>query len=194
MCRSVLLVLFLFAAMTSFCQTGKDTVVYNLPVVNGKLIYTGSVDLKNRNKMSIDTAAKNWLLEYFKDDYLKWYPTNLPKNDTDYITLRRGFFPYYARPGYINIRFYAILNLKISVVANKYIYRIDSIYFRPQNNMLNALGYENDPEYLINLYKKKHLGLFTSMSLDRNMIRKYLSALNKAILDCITSLNKAVAN
>jgi hypothetical protein len=44
--------------MAVFAQTGKDTVVYNLPTVDGHLVYTGSISLKNKSKVELDTAAK----------------------------------------------------------------------------------------------------------------------------------------
>jgi hypothetical protein len=188
--KSVLLVVFLFSTTVGLCQTGKDTIVYNLPTVDGKLIYTGGAELKNKASYSV---AKKWLFGYFNLSEAN-ATTPLAKHDTTNLTLRRGLLDYYVKPGLIKINFIAIANIKINLTANKYTYKIDSIYFRPKNNVLNELGYQNSPEYLIELYKQKHLGLFTSMQLDRNMIRKYLSAINAAVLECITSLNKAMAN
>jgi hypothetical protein len=52
-----------FIATLWFAQSGKDTIVYNLPLVNGKLQYDGSIDVKGRNRTELsDVAKKGYIL------------------------------------------------------------------------------------------------------------------------------------
>ncbi len=194
--RLVIILLFLLLAKAGFAQKPIDSLIYNLPVVNGKLMYSGYADVKGRNRTELDSIAKKWVFSYFKDSQLiETQGIPLPLyTDTTSIILNRGLLKYKMRPGMVNITFYSIITLKVGCTDNRYNYQIDSIYFRPKSGALNALGYQNSPEYLISVFKKKHLGFWTSMNVTRNQIREYLSTMNTAIRDCIASLNKAMAN
>jgi hypothetical protein len=189
--KLLLIVLFLFVTKAGFAQKDKDTVVYNLPVVDGKLVYTGSVNLNGHDRAKLDSNAKNWLNSYFK---YHQRDTLSKDKDTTNSVLNWGILEYHVTPGLISIPFYAIITVKINCNNDSYSYKIFDIHFRPQNGTLNAIGYQRDPDYLIGLYKQKHIGFITSMSIDRKMIREYLSKTNSAILNCIASLNKAMAN
>lgn len=194
--RIILLILLLFITTVGFAQRAKDTLIYNLPMVNDKLQYDGSIDVKGHNRAELSAIAKKWLFTYFKENKLSDANATLTpsKTDTTTFTLYQGLLEYHVTPGWISIPFYAIINIQVKCTKNNYTYRISDIYFRPQNGVLNAMGYQKDPNYLIKIYKQKHLGLKHIIDLDRNMIRKYLSHLNTAVLDCIASLNKAMAN
>jgi hypothetical protein len=155
---------------------------------NGKLIYAGKITTSGLKKATLDSTAVKWFRGYFK--YYRPYPTAAP--DSNCTVYDEAIFEYKINPGMVYIPFYARVTFKIKCSDNGYEYNISDIYFRPQNGVLNAIGYQRDPSYLINLYKKKHLGLFTSMSIDRSMIRKYISATDSAITSCIASLKAAM--
>jgi hypothetical protein len=194
--KTLLLLLLLFITKTGFAQKPKDTLIYNLPVVNGKLIYTGYADVKGRDKAELDSIAKKWVLSYFKDNQLTEASGTpiLTPNDTTSIILNQGLLKYKIKPGMVNITFYTIITLKMGCVNNYYNYEISNIFFRPKSGVLNAWGYQNSPEYLITIFKRKHLDFWTAMNVTRNQIREYLDKMNEAVRNCIASLNKAMAN
>jgi hypothetical protein len=88
--------------------------------------------------------------------------------DTTGIALNNGEFDFKVRPGMVNINFVMIVNIKVLVTDSSYSYKIDHIFFRPKSYNLNSIGYQNDPEYLIKVYKRKHLGLATSWNVTRD--------------------------
>jgi len=194
--RFQIILLFLLLTNAVFGQKKRDTLIYNLPVVNDKLIYEGSRSVIGRNRAELDTLAKNWYFTYFKNSQIneKKNPLITTGTDTSSFLLNRGVILFHVKPGLINISFLALIRVKVTCTDFHYSYKIDSILFRPQNNTLNALGYQNDPEYLIKIYKRKHLGLSTAMDVTRGQIREYLSKMNATIRECIASLNKAMAN
>jgi hypothetical protein len=57
--KILLVLLFLLFAETCFAQ--KDTVVTNLPMVDGKLVYSGSVNAPGRDSIALDSTVNNWL-------------------------------------------------------------------------------------------------------------------------------------
>lgn len=189
--RLLLIVLFLLSANKIFAQKDKDTTVYNLPEVNGKLVYKDSIFVKGRSDVMLDSLAKKWFNGYFK----YWQSDTLSKDRVKNCSvLAQGVLEYTARPGLLNIPYFAIISIMIKCNDDGYVYEIHDILFRPQNGILYRIGYERDPEYLINLYKQKHIGLIKAMSIDRGMIRNYLSSMNTAVLNCIASLKKAMTN
>jgi hypothetical protein len=190
--RLLLIVLFLFIAKTGLAQKDKDTVVYNLPVVDGKLVYTGTVNVTGHNSAKLDSSAKKWVTSHFK--YHEPDTLSKDKDTTAISVLSWAAIEYHIKPGLISIPFYLIITIKVNCQNNSYSYKIFNIYFRPQSRALSTIGYQRDPSYLIMLYKQKHIGFIHSMSIDRSMIREYLSGTNSAIRDCIASLNKAMAN
>lgn len=187
--RLLLIALFLGIRVTGIAQTGKDTVVYNLPMTNGKLVYAGDVNMNGRSRSAFDSAANNWLNNYFIS-HQQCTPTDSARSSV----LSQGLMEISMKPGLISIPFYCKLTIQVICKDHSYSYRIYDIRFRPKSSGLSALGYERNPEELIDLYKQKHIGLIRSMSIDRKMIRNYLSNMNTAILACIDSLNKAMAN
>jgi len=187
----------LLMTRVALAQKGdKDTLIYNLPVVNGRLIYEGSGKVNGRDRATLDSTAKQWFYGFFKLNHLSDENPAVVFSDSDTSTvmLNRGFLEYSVRPGMVNISFVAIIRIKVTCADNTYGYKIDNIFFRPKNGTLNALGYQNNPQYLIEVYKRKHIGFWTSMNVTRAQIRDYLSNMNAAIRDCIASLNKAMAN
>jgi len=189
--KLLLLLSFLLLSAASFAQTGKDTIVYNLPVVNGHLLYADSINVKGRSAAQLDTAAKHWFLGYFKNYRLLKLAD---KKDTANFIFSEALLEYYLTPGLVPIKFFAIITLQIDCRNSNYNYKIYNIYFRPKSDFLNSVGYQNDPDYLISIYKQKHLGFGTSVVVDRKQIRNYLGHMNIEVRKCITSLNKAMAN
>ena len=191
MYRLIITFAFICSFKNLFAQANKDSLIYQLPVVNGKLVYTDSVSVNKFGKTALDSMAKKWFKGYFPRYQSK--PVGQAA-DTNSSIFNRAILAYKIRPGWISIDFEAVVFIKITCGDNYYKYKIYEIYFRPANGALNKVGYQNDPEYLIKLYKQKHLGFMTSMNLSRGMIREYLFKTNAAILACIISLNKAMAN
>lgn len=181
--------LFSVLATSAFAQKAKDTLIYNLPVDSGRLIYKDTITLNGHSKALLDTAALHWFKGYFK--YYKPDTLALQQDSTSTIA-EQALIEFTVRPGLINIPYVAIITIHITCRENNYSYKIYNIRFGPKSRTLTYL-YQHDPEYMIALYKKKHLGFMTSMNLDRGMIRNYLSNMNTAIITCIASLKKAMA-
>ena len=192
--RKFLFLVFLFAPKVDYAQTAKDTLIYNLPVINNKLIYEGNGKVAGRNKADLDSLLKTWIQSYFNLRNLAAdQATIIPlDSDTTGVVLSQGMLEYKVRPGMVNIDFVAIIRIKVLVTDGWYSYKIDRIFFRPKNSTLNAMGYQNDPEYLINEYKKKHIGFWTAWNVTRGQMREYLSTMNTAVRNCISSLNNAM--
>jgi hypothetical protein len=186
--KFTLLAAFLLASNVIFAQ--KDSIVYKIPMDGDKVVYSGIVGVDNKNHVMLDTAAKAWLKGYFK--YLR--PAAPPDAQDTSSVFSQGLLEYKVRPGMINIPFYCQITIRVTCKENQYSYRISDIYFRPQNGFLNAVGYQNSPDYLVRVGKKKHLGLATAWNVSRGQIREYLTRMNTAIRECIASLNKAMAN
>jgi len=186
--KLILLAAFLLASNVIFAQ--KDSIVYKIPMEGDKVAYSGSVAVMNKSRVTLDTISKAWLKGYFK--YLR--PATPPDSQDTSSIFSQGLLEYKVRPGMINIPFYCQITIRVTCKDNRYSYHISDIYFRPQNGFLNAVGYQNSPDYLVRVGKKKHLGLATSWNVSRGQIREYLTRMNTAILECIASLNKAMTN
>lgn len=186
--RLLLIALFLLAAKAGFGQSNADSVIAHIPIYNGCIVYADSITVKGRTKLDLDTTAKNWF-----NSYLKEHTGCIPPNDSVNSVLGRGAIQYQMKPGMVNITFYAIVTVQIKCTDNHYSYYIYDFYLRPKSEMLHSLGYINSPEYLLGLSKKKHLGLATSMRVERGQIKEYLTKMDAAVRTCIASLNKAMA-
>ena len=189
MTRYLFAFLFSIIATGVFAQKAKDTLIYNLPVENGRLIYKDSITLKGRSKASLDTAAVSWFKGYFK--YYK--PDSLANaNDPENSIEELAILEFNVRPGLINIPYQAVITIHIGCRDNNYTYEIYNIRFGPRSSSISYL-YQHNPEYLIGLYKQKHAGFMRTFIVDKGMIRNYLTNMNTAILACIASLKKAMA-
>lgn len=186
--KPFLLSFFLLAFNAAFAQ--KDSIVYKIPTEGDKVVYSGTVNVNNISGAQLEAISKNWLDSYFKYHLPAAAPTGA---DTTRL-YNRATIEYKVRPGMVNIPFYCHFIISITCKDNQYSYRISDIYFRPKNNTLNSIGYENSPDYLVKIGKRKHLGLATSWNVTRGQIREYLTKMNDAILACIASLNKAMTN
>jgi hypothetical protein len=186
--KLILLAAFLWVSNVIFAQ--KDSIVYKIPTEGDKVVYSGTVTVNNKSRAMLDTASKTWLKGYFK--YLR--PATPPEGQDTSGSFNQGLLEYKVRPGMVNIPFFCQITIHITCHDNSYAYRISDIYFGPQSGFLNAVGYQNSPDYLVRVGKKKHLGLATSWNVSRGQIREYLTRMNTAILECIASLNKAMTN
>jgi hypothetical protein len=193
--RWSLILLLLLIANTIFAQKDKDSVVNNLPVVNGKLIYTDSITVKGHSRATLDNAAKKWLAAFF--EYQR--PDTLSKDkDTNSSVLSQGILKFRMTTtslALVKYDFYLVITIKVDCKDNYYTYKIFDIFFVPKSRFFRAvIYYQDSPEYLIGLYHKKHLGLEPALDMGRKKIREYLTRVNDAITACISSLNKAMAN
>ena len=184
--RLLIILLLLLFAKISFAQNPKDTMVTNVPTVNGRILYTDSLMVKGRSKHVLDSIAQNWYISYFFH--------RLPEKDTLNSIYGRGLLEYKVKPGMINIDYEAALTVQITCKDGWYKYQMYDIKFRPKSGVLNDVGYQNDPEYLIKIYKQKHLTFAQGWNVTRGQIRDYVSKMNRAVKACIASLNKTMAN
>jgi hypothetical protein len=95
----------------------------------------------------------------------------------------------------IKYNFNLVLTIRIDCKDDYYTYKIFDIHFWPKSHLVNKIVYHaNNPDYLIGLLNKKHLGLSQSFSMGRKKIKEYLTLTNDSIQACISSLNKAMTN
>ncbi|MFI5160282.1 MAG: hypothetical protein ACHQHN_03350 [Sphingobacteriales bacterium] len=186
--KSFLLFFFLLAFNAAFAQ--KDSIVYKIPTEGDKVVYSGTVAVNNRSAAQLDAISKSWLDSYFKYHL----PAAAPAGADTTKLYNKATIEYKVRPGMVNIPFYCQFIISINCKDNQYSYRISDIYFRPKSNTLNGIGYENSPDYLVKIGKRKHLGIATSWNVTRGQIREYLTKMNAAMLECIASFNKAMTN
>jgi hypothetical protein len=188
--KLLLVILLLLIAAPGFAQQENDSLIYKLPTINNKLVYADNIIIQGRDSIRLDSTAKKWFNSYYADHQ----PDTTQGKNIKGSVVAQGILLYNVKPGLISIPFYAVVSVQINCRKNGYTYKMFNIHFRPKNGTVNAVGYQNDPDYLIKLYKQKHIGLITSMSVNRNMIRKYLTAMNTAIQASIAALNKAMTN
>jgi Domain of unknown function (DUF4468) with TBP-like fold len=188
-------VLFLFMSIAAFAQSDKDSVINSLPVVDGKLVYTDSVNVKNQSKAHLDSIAKKWFAGYFK-----YYRADTVSKDKDINStiLKQGALEFRMATtslALVKYDFFLVITFKINCKDDYYTYKISDTYFMPKDRFFRvAIYYESSPDYLIGLYKQKHMGLGPSVNFGRKKIREYLTRTNNAIQACIASLNKAMTN
>jgi len=191
--RTVILILFLIIAKIGLAQKGKDTIVYKLPVINGKLTYTDSITVQGHNKAVLDSAAKKWINNYFK---YHWADTLSKDKDARSSVLSWALLEFRAPPNSIRAvyyDYYLLVTIKITCNNDYYTYEIFDEYFRPKSGFFNKVViHPTSADWLIDIYKKKDYGLMHN--LDGSTIRYYLSCVNTAIINCIASLNKAMKN
>ncbi|HEX3383972.1 MAG TPA: hypothetical protein VHS53_02230 [Mucilaginibacter sp.] len=186
--KLIFLAAFLLLSNAIFAQ--KDSIAFKIPTESDKVVYKGIVTVNGKSRVVLDTAAKTWLKVYFK--YFR-QATPADTQDTSAV-FSQGMLEYKVRPGMVNIPFFCQVTIRVTCKDGSYTYRISDIYFRPQNEFLNNIGYENSPDYLVKIGKRKHLGLAISWNVTRDQIREYLTKMDANIRDCIASLNKAMNN
>jgi len=159
--KAVCVLLFLLASNVTFAQ--KDSIVFQIPTVGDKVVYSGTVTVNNKSRIMLDTAAKAWFSRNFK--YKR--PDTLSNGPDTSSVFSQGLLEYKVRPGMVNIPFYCQITIRITCKDNQYSYNISDIYFRPKSEFLNAVGYENSPDYLVKIGKRKHLGFGTAWNVSR---------------------------
>ena len=184
--RILFIALLLLFAKISFAQSPKDTMVTNVPTINGRILYTDSLVIKGRSKHVLDSIAQNWYISYFFH--------RVPEKDTLNSIYGRGMLEYKVKPGMVNVDYEAAITVQITCKDGWYKYQFYDIKFKPKSDWVGALGYQRDPEYLIKIYKQKHLTFGQEWNVTRGQIRDYISKMNRAVHECIASLNKTMAN
>ncbi|HWD90227.1 MAG TPA: hypothetical protein VG367_18995 [Mucilaginibacter sp.] len=184
--KLIFLAAFLLLSNAIFAQ--KDSIAFKIPTESDKVVYSGTVAVNNKTRAMLDTTSKAWFNSYFK---YRLPVTPAGGQDTSSV-FSKGMLEYKVRPGMVNIPFFCQLTIRIICKDNSYTYRISDIYFRPQNEFLNASGFENSPDYLVKVGRKKHLGLGTAWNVTRGQIREYLTKMDANIRACIASLNQAM--
>jgi hypothetical protein len=190
----VLMIIFLALIVNvSRAQKGKDTIVYNLPIVDGKLVYSDSVAVKGRSRIVLDSIAKKWFagnVTPYKDC------CNPLATESGSSVFSQGLLQFRAPPNSWRVVYYdyiMLVTVKVDCGEGYYKYKIYDMHFRPKSNFFNTVvEHPTNPEYLIDRYKKKKYGLLSSMPAE--IIRIYLACVNTSVRNCIASLNKAMAN
>ena len=181
----LLLILFLLIAKFGFAK--RDTL--NMPLHNGKLEYTGTITLANKSRFQLDTAAKGWFDRYFKYK-------QLTDSDLNSSVLAKGALQFRMTTtslALVKYTFFLCMDIQIDCKGNSYTYKISNIYFTPKNAFFRkVIIHEDSPEFLIDLYNKKHMGFAYSINLGRKKVREYLTRTNDTILACIASLNQSM--
>ncbi|MES2110443.1 MAG: DUF4468 domain-containing protein [Bacteroidota bacterium] len=193
--RWLIVLFFLLTTSVVLAQNEKDTLVYKMPVIDGKLIYKDSIELKGRKKTMMDSVAKKWFFSYFK--YYKKDTSSRDKGLSGIILDKAAveFRMSTTSVALVKYDFYLIFTLQVNCADGYYTYKIFDIFFTPKSSLFRSVGYyQQSPEYLLGLYKQKHLGFGPAINMGRKKIREYLTNTDNGIRACIASLNKAMAN
>ena len=186
--KLIFLATFLLLSNVVFAQ--KDSIAFKIPTEGDKVVYGGTVTVNNKSHVMLVFVVFVWFLGFFF--YLR-PATPAGTQDTSAV-FSQGILEYKVRPGMINIPFFCQITIRIACKDNSYTYRISDIYFRPKSEFLNGIGYQNSPDYLVMVGKRKHLGFGTAWNVSRGQIREYLTKMDANVRNCIASLNKAMAN
>jgi hypothetical protein len=192
--KFILLALLLLITKAGLAQTDKDSLVYNLPLVKGKLTYADTIKVKGHSQAQLDTAAKKWFAGYFKYAIPDTLAADKDKNS---IILNRTAidFKISNNPYSIKYNFLLVESIKVKCTGDGYTYKITNIRFIPKSSLARSVTiYETSPEVLIDLYENKDRGQVSSINMGKKKIREYLSITDNKIKECISSLNKAMAN
>lgn len=189
------ILLLLIIAKPGFGQKKVDSAILKMPITNGRLVYADSIILKNHAKAILDTAATKWFLGYFK----MHGPDTLTKDrDKNSCILNRAALEFKMTTtsvALVKYKFYLLMTVKITCKDNFYSYKIFDIFFVPESKIFRNIGmYQYSPEYLLDLYKKDHLGFETAIDFGRKKIAEYLTNVNTGVQNAIASLNKTIAN
>ena len=104
--RILFIALLLLFAKISFAQSPKDTMVTNVPTINGRILYTDSLVIKGRSKHVLDSIAQNWYISYFFH--------RVPEKDTLNSIYGRGMLEYKVKPGMVNVDYEAANTVQIT--------------------------------------------------------------------------------
>ena len=189
--RLMLIILFFLVTNASFGQADKDSILREMPMVNGRLVYSDSVRVDGHNRAKLDSNAKKWLsgighvqdtLSADKDansSVLSWCATEF-KMTTTSVAL-------------VKYKFYLIMVIDVDCFDGYYKYKVFNIYFKPESKLFRIAGYyQMSPEYLIGLLQKDHMGLEPSVDMGRKKIREYLANTNDGVRRAIASLNEGM--
>ncbi len=151
--RLLLIILFLFFTKIAFSQSEKDTVVYNMPVVDGKLTYADSVKVSGHSKAILDTALKKWFLGYIKHCRPDTTAKNRDPKSSLLEQVALEFRMTNTSVGLVKYNFYLFMSIKVITRDSFYSYKITDIFFAPQKSFYRTvLVYQNNPDYLISVY------------------------------------------
>jgi len=191
----LIILLLLVIAKTGFGQKKVDSAILKMPIVNGRLVYTDSIILKDHNKAILDTAAKKWLLSYFKVSEPDTLSKDRDPNGSIVARAALEFKMTTTSVSLVKYKFYLVMSIKVICKNNFYSYKIFDIFFVPESKLIRiAAVYQHNPEYLLDLYKKDHLGFEPSIDFGRKKIAEYLTNVNTGVQNAIAELNKAMAN
>lgn len=184
--KLLILSFFLLAAKLGFAQT--DTL--NMPMHDGRLEYTATIPISNKTYFQLDTTAKGWFNRYVH--YRQFVDSN-----TNSSVLAKGALEFRMTTtsvALVKYTFFLYFDIQIDCKENSYSYKISNIYFTPKNSFFRkVIIHQSSPEYLIDLYNKKHMGFANSVNFGRRKVREYLTRTDDTILACIASLNQAMA-
>lgn len=186
---------FISMCLSAFAQKDVDSAILRMPLVGNKLIYADSISLPNHTQKILDTTVKKWFVGYFKH----YRPDTLSKDrDPQASILEQAAVEFKMTTTSVALvkwKFYLVMSIKIICRDNGYSYKISDIFFMPENKTMRAVGYyQHSPEYLLDLYKKEHLGFEPAIDMGRKKIAEYLTNVNSPIQNAIASLKKAMTN
>jgi hypothetical protein len=205
-----------------FAQSHRDSLVNNMPMVNGRLVYADTVKVPGHSQKQLDTTAKKWFAGYFKfqrpdtarrkdstttngkdsaatklkDSTVSKVKELKGDNDATGDLSRQAVLEFRMTTtsvALVKYKFYLVMSIKIHCIDNGYTYKIDDIFFVPESKVFRAVGYyDTSPEYLIGLYQKKHMGLEPSIDLGRKKVVEYLNNVDTGVRGAIASLQQVM--
>jgi hypothetical protein len=192
--RIFLLPLLFLAAFAAHSQDKQDSLVYHMPIVDGKLVYADTISVPGRTKSLLDSAAKKWLNSYFTFHRPDTLRADL---DSSSSVLSQGLLQFNIAPtsmSLVKYEFYLSFCIKINCSNDKYICRIFNVFFVPKSRLSRAIVVHlESPEYLIDSYKKEHMGLAPTVNFGRKKMAEYLEDTDRLIRQAIASLNAAMS-
>jgi hypothetical protein len=188
----LLCLMFLLISVSAFAQKNKDSLVNNMPVIDGKLTYTDSITVKDRNGVVLDSLAKKWFNGYFK---YHWTDSLTNGQNAPGSVLSKAILEFRASPNSYKIVYYnyiVLITIKIDCKEGYYTYKISDVYFRPKNGFLNKVViHPASADKVLDDYKKKN---YSFWHIDGATLRNYLNCIDTSIRNCIASLNTAMTN
>jgi|GEM_PF-925764 len=138
--KTILMTLLAMLCLSATAQI-KDTVGLNLPIVDGKIVYEGIVDIPGTTKNDLYQNAQQWFVDFFKSS--KDVIQNQDKDNG--LVVGKGMLDFNARVGLgMSMVQHNKLTVKIICKDNKYKYSVyDMILYPPEGNEKYSTPFDN---------------------------------------------------
>jgi len=178
--KLIFTIAFFTVCVTANAQINQDTVGLNLPIMDGRVIYTGVIDVAGKTKDDLFRNAQQWLIEAFynQKDVIQ------NKDKEDGLVIGQGILNFSSSAGLSAVNWANHVTIKIECKDSKYRY---SFY-----NIVNTSDVFGPASYDIEQVLGFILGA-QKWPLTKNAAKSMLKRNDEVVKNVILSLENAMA-